>query len=143
MVNPQYHLQIHPLKNPGGGSRPKSDVSIMAQTAKSLPVNVAVLWSQGQRIFEYVSTGTFRYLILTTGSLFQKDLAASSGAYGHGFVRLDQQLPVGDYTVILSTFQPNQLGSFSLEVQSSLPCNLTAIPQEDAGMYTRTVLGAW
>jgi calpain-7 len=35
------------------------------------------------------------------------------------------------------------MGSFSLEVESSLSFDLKAIPQEGAGMYTKTIKGAW
>ncbi|KAJ7642920.1 hypothetical protein B0H17DRAFT_462889 [Mycena rosella] len=104
MVNPQYHLH-----------------------GRDVPVNIAVAWSQGSRVFE----------------LSQKDLAGSSGAYTYGLARLTKSLQVGDYTVILSAFEANQMGSFSLEVESSLSFDLKAIPQEGAGMYTKTIRGAW
>ncbi|KAJ6590028.1 hypothetical protein DFH09DRAFT_1307482 [Mycena vulgaris] len=113
MVNPQYHLRIRPPKH----TARKADVSLTMQMGRDVPVNIAVAWSQGGRIFE----------------LSQKDLAASSGAYSY----------VGDYTIILSAFESNQMGSFSLEVESSLSFDLKAIPQEGAGMYTKTIRGAW
>ncbi|KAJ7125274.1 hypothetical protein C8R44DRAFT_875091 [Mycena epipterygia] len=116
MVNPQYHLRIHPPKHTSPSAK-KANVSLTMQMGKDVPVNVAVAWSQGSRIFE----------------LSQKDLAASSGAYSY----------VGDYTVILSAFEPNQMGSFSLEVESSGSFDLKAIPQEGAGMYAKTIRGAW
>ncbi|KAJ7603725.1 hypothetical protein B0H17DRAFT_1222383 [Mycena rosella] len=115
MVNPQYHLRINPPKH--AGSARKADVSLIMQMGRDVPVNIAVAWSQGSRVFE----------------LSQKDLAGSSGAYTY----------VGDYTVILSAFEANQMGSFSLEVESSLSFDLKAIPQEGAGMYTKTIRGAW
>ncbi|KAJ7099454.1 hypothetical protein B0H15DRAFT_771653, partial [Mycena belliarum] len=116
MVNPQYHLRIHPPKH-RGLSAPKANVALTMQMGRDVPVNIAVAWSQGSRFFD----------------LSQKDLAASSGAYSY----------VGDYTIILSTFEPNQMGPFSLEVESSLSFDLKAIPQEGAGMYAKTIRGAW
>ncbi|KAJ7578544.1 hypothetical protein C8J56DRAFT_1016524 [Mycena floridula] len=125
MTNPQYHLQIHPPKV--SASRPKADLSFILQASRNLPVNVAVAWSQGERVFE----------------LFQKDIAASSGTYSYGFARADKKLPVGDYTIILSAFEPLLLGPYSFKVESSLPCDLIPIHQEDAGMYTRSIRGTW
>ncbi|KAJ6491676.1 hypothetical protein C8R47DRAFT_976286 [Mycena vitilis] len=123
MVNPQYHLRIHPPKHATTPAARKAEVSLTMQTGRDVPANIAVAWSQGGRIFE----------------LAQKDLAATSGAYTYGTNRLI----AGDYTIILSAFEPNQLGAFSLEVESSLAFDLKAIPQEGAGMYSKTVRGAW
>jgi calpain-7 len=50
---------------------------------------------------------------------------------------------VGDYTVILSTFDPTHKGSFSVNAGSSHRIDFKAIPQEGAGMYNRTIRGAW
>ncbi|KAJ7725649.1 hypothetical protein DFH07DRAFT_758588, partial [Mycena maculata] len=125
MVNPQYHLRIHPPKQANLSTR-KANVSLTMQMGRDVAVNVAVAWTQGGRVFE----------------LSEKDLAASSGAYSYGLARLTN-VTVGDYTVILSAFEPNQMGPFSLEVESSLSFDLKAIPQEGAGMYAKTIRGAW
>ncbi|KAJ6593314.1 hypothetical protein B0H19DRAFT_1215467 [Mycena capillaripes] len=129
MVNPQYHLRIHPPKHSTSPAARKAEVSLTMQIGRDIPVNIAVAWSQGGRIFE----------------LAQKDLAATSGAYSYGLARLSKPLQgmPGDYTIILSAFEPNQLGAFSIEVESSLAFDLKAIPQEGAGMYAKTVRGAW
>ncbi|KAK7057703.1 calpain catalytic domain-containing protein [Favolaschia claudopus] len=127
MVNPQYHLRIHPPKHSTALATRKADVSFSLQTGREVPVNIALTWSQGGRVFE----------------LTEKDLAATSGAYSYGLARLNKYLQAGDYTVIVSAFEPNQFGAFTLEVQSSLPFDLKPIPQEGAGMYAKTVRGAW
>ncbi|KAJ7650562.1 hypothetical protein FB45DRAFT_730213 [Roridomyces roridus] len=124
MVNPQYHLRIHPPKQ---GPLQKANISLTMQMGREVPVNVAVAWSQGGRVF----------------TLSEKDLAATSGAYSYGLAKLTKSLQVGDYSVILSAFEPNTMGTFSLEVESSLPFDLRAIPQEGAGMYAKTIRGAW
>jgi calpain-7 len=57
MMNPQYHLRIHPEKNkhqsydgiPGGS---KASVVLAAQGSKDIPLNLTVVWSQGGRIVE-------------------------------------------------------------------------------------------
>ncbi|KAJ3986206.1 hypothetical protein F5890DRAFT_1572426 [Lentinula detonsa] len=49
----------------------------------------------------------------------------------------------GDYSIIISTFEPYQTGPFSLTVNSFASFDVTPIPQEGAGMYRRTVKGIW
>ncbi|KAJ7736872.1 hypothetical protein B0H16DRAFT_1572895 [Mycena metata] len=128
MINPQYHLCIHPPKHTIPGlAMHKADVAMTMQIGRDVPVNIAVAWSQGGRIFD----------------LTQKDLATTSGAYSYGLARLTKPLQAGDYTIILSAFEPNQLGTFSFEMESSLAFDLKAIPQEGAGMYAKTKSGAW
>ena len=51
MVNPQYHLVIHPLAEERNG---KTKVTLTLQANKDTPVNVAMVRSQGQRVAEYV-----------------------------------------------------------------------------------------
>ncbi|KAK0459294.1 uncharacterized protein EV420DRAFT_1677667 [Desarmillaria tabescens] len=122
MVNPQYHLQIHPMAH----IRSKSKVSLTMHTAKDLPVNITVVWSQGQRVFE----------------LAEKDVVSSSGAYSYGLARLSQELGAGDYNVILSTLEPDKTGPYHLKVESTSRFDLTPIPQECVGMYSRVIRGA-
>lgn len=50
---------------------------------------------------------------------------------------------VGDYTVILSAFEPHHIGEFSLHVESSHRVELKSIPQEGAGMYQQIIPGSW
>lgn len=59
-------------------------------------------------------------------------------------VKADGYREAGDYTVILSAFEPQiHLGPFTLSVDSSRRFDLTAIPQEGAGMYARVSKGEW
>ena len=56
MVNPQYHLRIHPPKSRvGSNASGKARTTLSLQASKDVPVNVAIVWSQGQRIVEYVA----------------------------------------------------------------------------------------
>jgi calpain-7 len=95
MVNPQYHLRINPPKH-ANSSTQKANVSLTMQMGRDVPVNIALAWSQGSRIFEYVvSSGesiTTRHCMPDFFRLAQKDLAASSGAYGYGLARLTKSL---------------------------------------------------
>lgn len=50
----------------------------------------------------------------------------------------------GDYTMILSAFEPQiHLGQFTLKIESSRQFDLASIPQEGAGMYVRVSKGEW
>ncbi|KAJ3766583.1 hypothetical protein FB446DRAFT_757630 [Lentinula raphanica] len=125
MINPQYHLRIHPSKH--AQARIAKRTTLIVETSKDLPVQVMVCWSQGKRIHEPA----------------QKSIAATSGSYTHGLARLTAQLAPGDYTIIISTFEPYQSGSFSLSVNSFASFDIVSIPQEGAGMYRKTVKGTW
>ncbi|KAH7925291.1 cysteine proteinase [Leucogyrophana mollusca] len=127
MVNPQYHLQIHPDQKGAQYAGTKAGVVFAVQGPRDMPLNITVVWSSGERTVE----------------LSQKEVVANSGAYTYGHVRIATSLLAGDYTVIVSTFEPNQLGLFSVRVESERRFELKAIPQEGAGMYNRVVRGEW
>lgn len=96
--------------------------------------------------------------------LIEKEVAASSGAYMYGHAQIIKDLmralhllspslfpvinPVprliaGDYTLIISAFEPRHTGPFALKVECSTSFDLKSIPQEGAGMYSKIVKGAW
>ncbi|KAG8221254.1 hypothetical protein J3R82DRAFT_1418 [Butyriboletus roseoflavus] len=158
MLNPQWHLRIYDENasssgvgafTSGGKASPlkgfvenskivavgeknktgqKSVVVLSAQGPREVPLNVTAVWSSGKRIFE----------------LAQKEVVASSGAYTYGRARAAEDMASGDYTVILSAFEPQiHLGQFTLKVESSRKVDLTPIPQEGAGMYARVSKGEW
>ncbi|KAJ2930167.1 hypothetical protein H1R20_g6964, partial [Candolleomyces eurysporus] len=128
MVNPQYHLRILiPRNTLGSNSGAKARTNFTLQTSKDTPVNVAVVWSQGKRVTD----------------LSERDLIASTGAYTYGSARVSKDMTPGDSTIVVSAFNPQYLGPFSLKVECSLPFDLTPIPQEGAGMYSKTIRGSW
>ncbi|KIM39736.1 hypothetical protein M413DRAFT_446644 [Hebeloma cylindrosporum] len=131
MVNPQYQLILHPLPSRPGfqanGGSSKAKLTLTLQTNKDIPVNVAVVWSQGKRVSE----------------LSAKEMVATSGAYSYGSARASKNILVGEYTVIASAFEPHHIGPFSLTVDSSVPFDLKPIAQEGAGMYTKLLRGSW
>lgn len=51
MLNPQYHLTISP-NGVQGDTNTKAQVRIFAEAARSIPLNVSVVWSRGARVFE-------------------------------------------------------------------------------------------
>lgn len=93
--------------------------------------------------------------------LAQKEMVTSSGAYTYGRARAAADMArksrcscstasrlmhckAGDYTVILSAFEPQiHLGQFTLKIESSRQFDLAFIPQEGAGMYARVSKGEW
>ncbi|KDR76346.1 hypothetical protein GALMADRAFT_247750 [Galerina marginata CBS 339.88] len=130
MVNPQYRLVVHPVKSQEGASTgvsSKGRLTVALQTSKDMPVNVAMVWSQSQRVSD----------------LSTKDLVASSGAYSYGLAQLTKAIPPGEYTIVASAFEPRHMGPFSLKVESFYPFDLESIPQEGAGMYSKVVRGLW
>ncbi|PCH36605.1 cysteine proteinase [Wolfiporia cocos MD-104 SS10] len=130
MDNPQYHLRVHAA---GGPARSRSSMNVKTQTLitmqgpRSIPLNAAVVWSRGERITD----------------VGLNELAVSSGPYSYGFAHAAGDLPPGDYTLIVSSFEPQQLGQFKLRVESSLAFDLTPIPQEGAGMFSKVFRDAW
>ncbi|KDQ56387.1 hypothetical protein JAAARDRAFT_310571 [Jaapia argillacea MUCL 33604] len=136
MTNPQYHLRIHPSTTPSTSRSPvagsqrgktKSRIGLSVEGGRDLPLNVVVVWSSGERITELV----------------ENDVAATSGAYNYGYAHTSRELTDGDYTVIVSSFNPYNTGPFTLKVESSQRFDLEPVPSEGAGMYTKTIRGVW
>ncbi|KJA22940.1 hypothetical protein HYPSUDRAFT_138453, partial [Hypholoma sublateritium FD-334 SS-4] len=123
MINPQYQLTIRPHTQLGN----KAKVTLNLHTNRDTPTNVAMVWSQNERVTE----------------LSEKDLVATSGAYNYGSARIAKSMSVGTYVVVVSAFEPHHTGPFSLQVESSHAFDMKPIPQEGAGMYCKTIRGAW
>lgn len=149
MVNPQYHLRFVSDKtttNAVTSSREKRPrLKLKVHGDRRIPFNVTVVWSHGQRVTDLV----------------QNEIVATSGPYNHGFASVQKDLPgiwplhylnpmsdvdvatAGDYTVIVSAFEPRHTGPFSFSVDSTHRFELTPIPQESAGMFTNIESGSW
>ncbi|KAI6132409.1 hypothetical protein EDD16DRAFT_1851642 [Pisolithus croceorrhizus] len=150
MLNPQWHLRIleqetiskavSPVVRPSssratgmeqglsGSPKDKATVIVTAQGARDVPLNLTAVWSSGERVIE----------------IAQREVVATSGAYAYGYARAFANLPSGDYTIILSAFEPQvHLGAFTLKVESSRKFVLEPIPQEGDGMYARVTRGEW
>ncbi|GAA5907979.1 Rim13p [Sporobolomyces salmoneus] len=125
IYNPQYRITISPLS---GRSSATCDVEIYARTSKETPINAKLLVSGGQRIGDYEN----------------RDVLAGSASYAYGrAISHVRNLKPGSYTLVVSSFQPRHEDTFELALQSSLPVQVTPIPPEGAGMYSRCVTGAW
>jgi len=97
------------------------------QGPRHIPMNLSLVWSQGERVTE----------------LGHNEIAATSGPHTYGYAHAHRDLPVGDYTLVVSAFEPGQLGDFKLRVESPLRFELTPIPQEGAGLFSKVVRDAW
>ncbi|KAI9062454.1 cysteine proteinase [Trametes sanguinea] len=128
-LNPQYHLRIHPHASSAqrGARDSKAQLSVIAKAERHIPVNVTLAWSQGERIDE----------------LGHSDLALSSGPYSYGYAIASGSIPPGDYTLVVSAFEPRHTGKFELCVESSERFDVTPIPQEGAGMFSKVLRGEW
>ena len=88
------------------------------------------------------------------------DTIASSGPYSYGVAQAIASVTreyyastkehdliagtlAGHYCVVVSTFEPRHRGKFTLRVDSAMPMDLEDIPAEGAGMFCKTVKGAW
>ncbi|EPQ32386.1 uncharacterized protein PFL1_00582 [Pseudozyma flocculosa PF-1] len=112
----------------GSAEAAKSSLLVLVESARSLPIQAQLVWSSGSRISHCV----------------EGDLALSSGIYSHGIaVGESTSVQPGTYTLVVSTFQPGQVGPFVLSVECSTPIRIQPIPQEGAGMYARTIRGGW
>ncbi|KAL4802676.1 hypothetical protein BDV18DRAFT_146299 [Aspergillus unguis] len=113
-LNPQFSLS---LIDP-------TDISIVLEPSDAeLATHVKLFYSHGKRITRVRS----------------RDIAADSAEYRRGGSLAEKRdLDAGRYTIVVSTFAPDQLGPFNLWVSTNIPCGVTQLPPEAAGR--RTVL---
>jgi calpain-7 len=161
MNNPQYRLQVHPSTKGLANSRASNQnvFNVVVRCGRDMPVNIMLVWSGGSRVFEYVpgdrsgSIADWRY------RLAQPDVAMESGAYTYGFASASGSLRrtwaghqvfqhthnevAGQYTLIISGHSPRHQGPFQLSVESVERFELEPIPQEGAGMYSKSMIGDW
>ncbi|KAK0262131.1 cysteine protease [Friedmanniomyces endolithicus] len=97
----------------------KLSICLMVEAAsEDASVHVKLVYSKGRRVQE----------------IQNRDIILDSGEYRKGCCVADfTQLDPGQYTIICSTFEPNQVGAFTLTVDSSQPVRVAALPKEGAG----------
>jgi calpain-7 len=103
---------------------------IQLQAPKDYAINVLLVSSTGARI----DTVTNENELLTSGS------------YRRGFCHVVSNTPIppGLYTLVVSTYKPNQTGAFVLTIASDVPLQLLkAIPAEGANMNCQSIKGEW
>ncbi|KAH8115292.1 cysteine proteinase [Phellopilus nigrolimitatus] len=152
MNNPQYRLRLQPdrlstssssrgsssrtLASREGATRAtgkasKTFLRLVVEGPRNVPLNVMLVWrseiESGERVIQ-----------LSPG-----DVVASSGAYSYGVAQVVASVAPGDYCIIVSAFEPRHRGEFTLRVESAVRADIDAIPAEGAGMFCKTVRGAW
>ncbi|KAJ6144186.1 hypothetical protein N7470_008081 [Penicillium chermesinum] len=108
-ANPQFSLQVSET----------TDVSILLECKEvDLATHVKLFWSNGQRV----------------SRVRNRDMIADSGDYRRGCALAEKKaLDQGIYTIVCSTFAPDQLGSFTLWISSTVPCAVKQLSPENAG----------
>ncbi|KAI7823236.1 hypothetical protein BC939DRAFT_503395 [Gamsiella multidivaricata] len=122
--NPQYRLVVPVLPAP----QTTTSVLFMLEAPKDFAAHVQLVNSQGKRV----------------PCVWTKDIIAQSGEYRHGFCYCEaNDLRPGQYTIVVSTFEPGQIGKYKLTMQSHIELSLTPIPVEGAGMFKKILRGEW
>ena len=67
-TNPQYYLRIHPIpQSAGSGSGvAKTSAAVVVKANRKMPLNITAVWSQGERITEFVRDNQRNALTLTS-----------------------------------------------------------------------------
>jgi hypothetical protein len=107
--NPQFRISLTST----------TDVSLLLETDQpELPVHVEMVWSGGERV----------------AAVFARDILCESGEYRRGFALAKvSNVLAGTYTIICSTFEQGQTGTFTLLIESMVPCEVRPIAGEAAG----------
>lgn len=108
-INPQYSILL----------LERSDLSLSLESDnENLPVHVKLVWSQGKSIT----------------SIKRRDIVGDSGEYQNGYAFTElRNVEAGVYTIVCSTFDPGQLGKFSVRVGSMSKCIVDRVLAPDAG----------
>lgn len=108
-LNPQFSILV-PAPTP---------LTLILETSDpELAVHVKIVYSNGER----------------ATSITSKDILVSSGDYRRGCALASlASVAEGKYTIVCSTFEAGQTGSFTLRVGSRIPCEVHPILAETAG----------
>ncbi|KAG9094077.1 cysteine protease [Ceratobasidium sp. 370] len=129
MNNPQYRVCVS-----GGGSRSagssanaRTPIKITVEGPRTLPLNVKLVWSGGQRVSDVVVG----------------DIAVDSGMYSFGLACVEGEVQAGNYTLVVSSFAAGQVGDYALRVECDAQIEISQLPAEGAGMFQKIVKGVW
>ncbi|EMD00076.1 hypothetical protein BAUCODRAFT_63830 [Baudoinia panamericana UAMH 10762] len=111
-VNPQFSIAVPQ----------KTRISLLLEAMnEDLNVHVKLVHGQGQRIH----------------TIRNRDIVFDSKEYSRGCCLAEHaELEAGQYTIVCSTFEPDQLGVFILLIESSQPTRVAMLPREGAGRIT-------
>ncbi|KAJ9615333.1 cysteine protease [Cladophialophora chaetospira] len=128
--------------SPNHFSNPQYQFSLDAPQKIALVLRVTEpVQSQKATVPDQISQDvSVKVLVVFGGSritrLRQRDILAHSGDYRRGSTVMEADLGPGSYTIICSTFEPNQVANFSLELHYSSSAKsqpLVQLPAEHAG----------
>ena len=102
-----------------------SKVAILLENSRECyPVHVKLVWAGGKQIC-FIKT---------------RDIVGDSGEYRKGYAFAEiQDVQAGRYTIVCSTFEPGQLGRFTLRVGTMSACAVDRIPVATAGRFATKV----
>lgn len=107
-TNPQFSLTLSAA----------SDVSFLLESMGSFPVHLKLLWAKGNAI----------------SAITTRDILADSGEYRKGYAFTEvADVQAGTYTIVCSTFEPGQLGKFTLRIGSISRCIVDRVRSGAAG----------
>lgn len=107
-TNPQFSLTLCAA----------SDVSFLLESMGSFPVHLKLLWAKGNAI----------------SAITTRDILADSGEYRKGYAFTEvADVQAGTYTIVCSTFEPGQLGKFTLRIGSISRCIVDRVRSGAAG----------
>lgn len=97
MNNPQYRVRIGAggSQDAGAGGRTRVPVKLTVEGARTLPLNVKLVWSGGQRVSELVSPNAHLTILLTiwpVSSVVIGDVAIDSGTYTFGLACVEGEI---------------------------------------------------
>jgi calpain-7 len=110
--NPQYVIKVTSA----------TDITMVLETSQlELPIHVNMVWAAGERVTAVTA----------------KDILGDSGEYRRGCALAKiSNVPPGLYTLVCSTFEKGQTGSFTLHVESTTPCDVKPIAGDAAGRFS-------
>ncbi|PKX99720.1 hypothetical protein P168DRAFT_293951 [Aspergillus campestris IBT 28561] len=108
-LNPQFTMKVSSA----------TDVSLLLECPETeTATHIKLFWSNGNRVARVRS----------------RDIITDSGDYRRGGCLAEKRtLDEGIYTIVCSTFAPDQLGRFTLWISSSYPCKVDPLAPEAAG----------
>ncbi|KAJ1306068.1 hypothetical protein OPQ81_010780 [Rhizoctonia solani] len=124
MNNPQYRIRISGVT---GSTKGRVPIKLTTEGARTLPLNVKLVWSGGKRVSDVVIG----------------DVVLDSGVYNFGLACAEGEVQPGDYTLVVSSFKAGQQGEYALRVECDANIDITQLPPEGAGMFHKTIKGSW
>ncbi|KAK5199331.1 cysteine protease [Exophiala xenobiotica] len=122
LANPQFRMHLNTKQQLALLLRVnhKNEEDDSVDATDDIHVKILVVFSNGSRIVR----------------LRPRDVLAHSGDYRRGSAVVETELPMGDYIIICSTFEPSRFADFTLDLYSSSSTNtppLVQLPADGSG----------